>query len=311
MRESVVKPLAALGAVALALHAAQPAVAAESWAEQVLRPAADIWTWVIAAVSSLRNELYLQLAAALSALRAKGEAAAWSLIWLGFVYGAIRAAGPGHGKLVISTYLLTHESRLRHGLAMPLLAALLQGLIAVGLVEATVTLFDLPFRQIGEIASHLGYLSFALVAAVGLSLLLGGGRRLLARPTREPVGSAAHAPVPLSRRQMAAIVLSVGLRPGSGAVPLLLFAQALGLHAAGIATVALMSAGTALTVSALAALSVLARRLALRLVAALPEARGRLGLIADALACLGGGTVLALGASLLYDGLVAAPHPLF
>jgi len=316
-------------ALAALLLASADAAAAEGWTDAVLRPAADAWAWLAAAIAGLQADLHRQLAEALRALKAQGEAAAWGLIGLSFLYGVFHAAGPGHGNMVISTYMLTHESRLRRGLAISALAALAQGLTAIVLVEVTVALLGLTLRQANEAAIHVEHVSYALVALVGLMLLVGGGRRLLAR-RGDGHGQAhtdgsehgadcghAHGPTarelqaPLAYRQTAAIVLSIGVRPCSGAVLVLLFAHVLELHWAGIAAVAAMSAGTALTVSCLAALSVFARALALKLTAALPEARGRMGLVVDGLACLGGIAVLALGLGLFYDALAARPHPLF
>jgi ABC-type nickel/cobalt efflux system permease component RcnA len=57
------------------------------------------------------------------------------------------AAGPGHGKVVISTYLLTQESHLRRGVALSLVASLAQGITAILIVESTVGLLGLTLRR--------------------------------------------------------------------------------------------------------------------------------------------------------------------
>ena len=323
---------AALIAALVVLTLAGPA-AAESWIGVLTDPIAELWGELVATIAKVQNDLHRQLTEAIRALKAERDAAAWGLVGLSFLYGVFHAAGPGHGKVVISTYMLTHESRLARGLTISGLAALVQGLTAVLVVEVTVALLDLSLRDAKDTATDFEHISYALVALVGLMLLIGGGRRLFARRGAVQVPAAdhdghghdahhahcghSHGPsaqaleAPLSTRQVAAIVLSIGIRPCSGAILVLLFAHVLELHWAGIAAVVAMSFGTALTVSSLAALAVYARRLALRLTAALPEGRGRMGAIVDGIACAGGGVVLALSLTLFYNAVTAPRHPLF
>ena len=63
----------------------------------------------------------------------------------------------------------------------------------------------------------------------------------------------------------AAAILSVGIRPCSGALGVLVFALAQGVVWAGVASTFLMALGTAITVAALAALAVGAKDVARRL----------------------------------------------
>lgn len=58
-------------------------------------------------VQTLQRELHRGLADAMGAAKSHETTAAWTLIVLSFLYGVFHAAGPGHGKVVISTYLLT------------------------------------------------------------------------------------------------------------------------------------------------------------------------------------------------------------
>ena len=100
-------------------------------------------------------------------------------------------------------------------------------------------------------------------------------------------------------------MLSVGIRPCSGAVLVLLFAEVLGLRWAGIAAVLAMSLGTAGAVGVLAVLAVNFRRLAGALAGG-----GRHWVFAgQAVAFLGGIVITALGAS-LFIGSLGGQHPL-
>ena len=56
------------------------------------------------------------------------------LIGLSFVYGIFHAAGPGHGKAVISSYMLANEVALRRGVMLSFVSAMLQAVTAVALM---------------------------------------------------------------------------------------------------------------------------------------------------------------------------------
>lgn len=70
---------------------------------------------------------------------------------------------------------------------------------------------------------------------------------------------------PLSWRKILAVVVSVGIRPCSGAVLVLIFALTQGLFWAGVAATFAMAFGTAITVAVLATLALGSREVALRL----------------------------------------------
>src|SRR3546814_10157071 len=88
------------------------------------------------------------------------------------------------------------------------------------------------------------------------------------------------------------LILSIGLRPCSGAVLVLAFAQAIGLEWAGVAAIAAMSTGTALAVASLAFLAVNARRWA---ATAVGEERSRHRVGAGGVALRGGTPVRVIG----------------
>jgi ABC-type nickel/cobalt efflux system permease component RcnA len=154
--------------------------------------------------------------------------------------------------------------------------------------------------------------SYALVAAVGLWLLAS----LLRRRPQAAHGhghdhdhSCGHLPDPaLLERPVGGgllgkaggLVLAVGIRPCSGAVLVLLFALAHGVFLAGVAATFAMALGTAVTVSALAVLTLYSKRLALAAVGArqhwVEAAYRGLGL-------LGAGLLFLLGAALFWTSL--------
>jgi nickel/cobalt transporter (NicO) family protein len=286
-----------------------------------------MWNRAVAYVFTMQRDLHRELAAAMRSVQANEAAAVWSLAGLGFLYGVFHAAGPGHGKVVISTYLATHESRLRPGVALTVLSSLLQGATALGAVGLTVAVLDRSFREAQSTAFALESVSYGLVGVLGLFLVFRSGRRLLVhhRLSNDGPAAAAHGPgtgchghvlhaaalsAPPSLRHFVATALSVGLRPCSGAILVLVLAYVMNLVWAGVAAVVAMSAGTALTVSALAALSVYARKSAVALGGYLSEDSTRFAQVLDAIGMLGGILIVLFGIALLQASLVTARHPL-
>ncbi|NLW06148.1 MAG: nickel/cobalt transporter [Pseudomonadaceae bacterium] len=263
----------------------------------------------------------------------------WLLVLLSFLYGVFHAAGPGHGKAVLTTYLLTQPEKLRQGVQLSFLAALLQGVTAIALVSLLVLGFGWLAKEAFASVVYIEAASFLLVALLGLVLVLRGVKPLLPvrkkaqfklitsnqplqfSPLKTPLalefsanalassackacGRAHHlAPEQLAGRnrlQSLGLVFSIGLRPCSGAVLVLVATHLLGLWWIGVLATLAMALGTALTVTLLAILAVQARKLAKRLLKLQSKAAGRLGAV---LALLGGIFIFLLGISLFLGSL--------
>lgn len=275
-------------------------------------PAAS-WVRLMAWIVAMQRELHQGLATALRAVPTGGHAATLWLATLGFLYGVFHAAGPGHGKVVITTYLATQKETLWRGIALAVTASLIQGAVAIVAVFAAVLVFAQTARQSQWITDRIEVASFALVAGLGFFLVWRHGRNLLRLRPAEACGGCGghhhhHAPPPT--KAFAAGILSIGLRPCSGAILVLVLAIALNLRLAGIAAVIAMSVGTAITVSGLAALAVLARERAGRLAQRLEISGARTARIVDGIALFGGLVLAAMGIALLQAGLVTPVHPL-
>jgi ABC-type nickel/cobalt efflux system permease component RcnA len=266
-------------------------------------PASGIAGWLLAK----QAEFYRAMTGAVRAARADGTAI-WGLLLLGLGYGVFHAAGPGHGKAIIAAYVVANERALWRGIGIAFAAAALQGLVAVAVVAGVVLLAGGTRSGINSAVITIETLGFAAIALMGAVLLWRKGRALLALLRRQPVSLSAaagcdhvHMPGPdevlrWRWRDAAAAVLAAGLRPCSGALLILVFTLSQGVLWAGVGAVGAMSFGTALTTSAIAALAVFGKGLAVRLAAG----QGRGGEIAArALEVLAAALVLALGLALL------------
>ncbi len=96
----------------------------------------------------------------------------WSLIGLSFAYGVFHAAGPGHGKAVISSYMLANETELKRGVLLSFLSSILQGIVAILMVGATYLLLRGTSITMTAATQALEIASFALITLFGAWLLV-------------------------------------------------------------------------------------------------------------------------------------------
>jgi nickel/cobalt exporter len=237
-------------------------------------PLAPVFTWI-----ALRQaEFYRMLTGSLADMKASGSAA-WLLLLVSFAYGVFHAAGPGHGKAVISAYVLSSGESVRHGVAVSFAAAFVQALTAIAVVTVAAIIFRVTAQSMTRATEWIEIASYALIALVGAWLLwskiFGGGHHHHHHSDHDHAGHDHHhhgdhddhRPLPKKTGLAAAwsAILAVGIRPCTGAIIILVFALAQGLFLVGVASTFVMALGTGLTVALLAGLAVSAKGLALRL----------------------------------------------
>lgn len=306
-----------------------------------------------------QSEFYREMSATIRAAKADGSAV-WTLLAISFAYGIFHAAGPGHGKTVISSYLVANEETARRGIALSFVSALMQSLVAVLIVGIGAWLLNVTASTMCSAERVIEIASYALIATFGLRLVWTKGRGFIgalqsvysrsgSQPALVLTNAAAlehshndrghdhhthdhgvsghhhhhdhdhdhvhdehcghsHGPEPAQlagpggwQRGLSA-VFTVGIRPCSGAILVLVFALAQGLFWAGIAATFVMGLGTAITVAAIAVIAVSAKGLAQRMTA------GRDGsgaLVMRGIEFGAAGLVLLFGAGLLL-GYIAA-----
>ncbi|ANY78381.1 nickel transporter [Microvirga ossetica] len=269
-------------------------------------PSGSLGAWIL----SVQSGFYGNLQAGVREMKQNGSAL-YSLLLVGFAYGIFHAAGPGHGKGVISAYLVADEKALRKGFALSLAAALVQALVAIAIVSVVSILLRATASTMNKLAMNVELASFLAVALLGAVIAWRKAGKFLGvlALSRNPLALVqddcdhVHMPPPeelgrLTRfRDMAGVAIAAGIRPCAGALIVLVFALSQGVFAAGIAAAFAMALGTALTTGAIAALAVFFKAAALRIAGG----RGASGAIAIAgLELLAAAFVLVLGASLLY-----------
>jgi nickel/cobalt exporter len=140
-----------------------------------------------------QSEFYREISSTIRAAKSDGSAV-WTLLAISFAYGIFHAAGPGHGKAVISSYLVANEETARRGIVLSFASAMLQALVAVALVAVLAWLLSSTARTMCSAEKAIEIASYGLIAAFGARLVWtkGGGfmRALQAKPA--PAKAAAH-----------------------------------------------------------------------------------------------------------------------
>ena len=243
------------------------------------------WPQVMMKSILWQRDVNQQMSGLLKAVADNPAQAGGSLLIFSFLYGVLHALGPGHGKIVITTWLATHPSKLKSSIGLTLASSLLQGLVAIVLVVVVLSLLQLPARQLHMSSFWLEKGSYALVGVLGLILCwraLKKLRALLQKPTfksftphhvHDAHCGCGHQHLPTQEqlqngddwRARLMIVLSMGMRPCSGAIMVLLFSKVIGVFGWGMISALAMAAGTSLTISSLALLVHSFRQLAVKL----------------------------------------------
>lgn len=121
-------------------------------------------------VNEYQQDFYRALTGALKAMR-QDPAKLWTLIGLSFAYGIFHAAGPGHGKAVISSYMVANEVELRRGVFISFASAALQGVTALIVAGTAFLVLRGTSVSMTDATTALERASFALIVAFGLWLL--------------------------------------------------------------------------------------------------------------------------------------------
>jgi nickel/cobalt exporter len=129
------------------------------------------------------------LSATIRAAKADGSAG-WTLLSISFLYGIFHAAGPGHGKAVISSYLVANDETWRRGVILSFASAILQALTAIVIVAIAAVLLNATAKAMGDTVRVVEIVGYSLIVVIGLRLLWVKGRALL-RLLR-PQQAAAH-----------------------------------------------------------------------------------------------------------------------
>ena len=123
-------------------------------------------SWILAE----QAKFYLKLSSLIRASKADGSAA-YTLLGVSFIYGVFHAAGPGHGKAVISSYLVANNETWRRGVILSFASAVLQAFTAIAIVSIAAILLGATAHAMGNTVRVIEIVSYALIVLIGARLL--------------------------------------------------------------------------------------------------------------------------------------------
>ncbi|WP_413727854.1 nickel/cobalt transporter [Sodalis sp. RH19] len=301
------------------------------------------WANIMTLSIEWQRQLHQQLAQLMQQVQRDPGRYGGALLLFSLTYGILHAVGPGHGKVVITTYLSTHPARLKLSLTMTLAASLLQGAMAIALVTLVLVALRLSSGVLHLSEAWLERAGYLLMILAGVMLCRRAGLRLWRTLSRRyatrgralPLayyprltylpsggggpgdhhhhGGCCHRHLPGDEelvsaegwRTRLAVVLAMGVRPCSGAVMVLLFAKVLGVYLWGVLSALVMAAGTSLTLLLVSLLVFFGRRYAEHLTRR--HAGGAARAAAWAALSLAGGMALIVAGAVLFAGAHYAP----
>jgi nickel/cobalt exporter len=152
------------------------------------------YTGIVGWIMVKQAEFYKSLSGAIRAAKTDGSAL-WVLFGLSFAYGVFHAAGPGHGKAVISSYVVANRETWWRGVVLSFASAMVQATVAVVLVGIAAVLLNATAATMKTAVYWIEIVSYLLIIAIGLRLVWAKGRAAIStwRDIHKPktVGAAA------------------------------------------------------------------------------------------------------------------------
>jgi len=192
------------------------------------------------------------------------------VVAVSLAYGMFHAAGPGHGKTIVSSYFLANDAKVRHSFVVGYMIAVVHALAALAVVLILYYLIRGIFSVGIEQANHwIQLVTFAVITLLGGYILVGrirgkGHNHLLHFHGRHEHEQGhdhdENAPRGITMRNLVSIAVPAGVIPCPGAVAIVLFALSLNMLGVSILSVVAISIGMGLTISLTGAIVILAKK---------------------------------------------------
>jgi len=208
-----------------------------------------------------------------------------AILGLSFLYGALHAVGPGHGKAVVASYFVANRARWTAGIVMGSLISLIQGASAIAMVGLLAIVLQWRQFEVLNRTASVEFVSYALIALLGAVMLF---RALTGRGHHHDHGldehdqhehdqhehdhhghdhhghdhhghaHHGHSHSLRGLREQKLLAVAAGFIPCSGAILILLFSFTNGILVMGMVMTLFIAIGMGLTLAALGIASVFA-----------------------------------------------------
>ena len=159
-----------------------------------------------------------------------------TILGIAFIYGVVHALGPGHGKLLVSSYFLRNNRSYKEAFKMGYLISIIHTISALSISFVLYYLLEVVFSQtFQEVSFYMTKISALLIIGVGIYLFFEQHKE--------------HFAANSTQRSDLSIALSAGVIPCPGVMTIILFSILIGNISVGIAAAVFMSAGMGLTIS--------------------------------------------------------------
>ena len=199
----------------------------------------------------------------MNALKEKGTFVAYALfLGTSFLYGLLHAAGPGHGKALVSSYLFASKHRYTKAISMAALIGIVHTFAAFILTLVIYALFDLFFNAFfTDVTYYATKLSALMIIAIAGYLSWQKIRALQRTPkivafSAHPFTCNCSACSPKSQSTDWGVVLSAGIIPCPGTITIFIFALNTGAYFLGFMAALSMSLGMSSVIALTAIASV-------------------------------------------------------
>lgn len=168
------------------------------------------------------------------------------ILAVSFIYGLVHALGPGHGKMVIASYFLSKEAKVKEAFKAGFLTSVIHTISALAITGVLYIFFQRAVtKHFQEINANLYKVSAVFIILIAFYLLY---ETIKHRNEEEKIQT-------LKSKNLLAVSLSIGIVPCPGVMTIVLFSMILGYINLGVLSAVTMSIGMGITISLAAILA--------------------------------------------------------
>lgn len=168
------------------------------------------------------------------------------LMGLAYAYGTIHAAGPGHGKVVAMSYVLSHRPSVFTGMGFGLCIALIHGMSGVvGVLGLRFIIQRSVSQTLTSVTDVTQLVSFGLIAILGVGILVKHTYTLFFKPETE----SKKEPEQVVEKSIWPWAVAVGVVPCPAVVMVMLFCLSMDVMLLGLLLAVCISLGMGTTIS--------------------------------------------------------------